>query len=293
MGNSNSIINLGELSKPATVLIEKISDAVGGIYKPYQIKRIAKAETEAEKIRALADIEIKDLQQRVLVRFIAEETKKQANMEAITAKSINDLKDDARPENIEDDWISNFFEKCRLISDREMQGLWAKVLAGEANNPGTYSKRTVNFISSIDKSDANLLTSFCSHGRFLGNVVPLIYDVHDEIYTKNGITFNSLKHLDEIGLISFEGLTGFRRTNLPEAIKILYYGTPINIRFKNQENNDLDMGKILLSKVGQELAPISGSKPIPEFLDYVLEKWTKMGLITFSDWPSKAFQRPR
>lgn len=87
MGNSNSIINLGELSKPATVLMKKISDAVGGIYEPYQIKRIAKAEAETEKIRALADIEIKHLQQRALVRFVAEEAKKQANMEAITAKS--------------------------------------------------------------------------------------------------------------------------------------------------------------------------------------------------------------
>ena len=44
MGSNNSIVNLGDLSKPATVLIEKISDAIGGIFKPYQIKRIAKAE---------------------------------------------------------------------------------------------------------------------------------------------------------------------------------------------------------------------------------------------------------
>jgi hypothetical protein len=44
----HSLINIGELAKPATVLIEKISDAVGEIYKPYQAKRVAKAETEAE-----------------------------------------------------------------------------------------------------------------------------------------------------------------------------------------------------------------------------------------------------
>ena len=31
----SSLINLGELSKPAAVLIEKISDAVGGVFKPY------------------------------------------------------------------------------------------------------------------------------------------------------------------------------------------------------------------------------------------------------------------
>ncbi len=291
MGNSNSIINFGELSKPATVLIEKISDAVGGIYKPYQIKRVAKAEVEAEKIRALADIEIRDLQQRALVRFVAEETKKQANIEAITAKSINDLKDDARPENIEDDWISDFFDKCRLISDREMQGLWAKVLAGEANNPGTYSKRTVNFISSIDKSDAKLFTSLCSYGWLLESIEPtiepLIYDVDDEIYTKNKITFASLIHLDDIGLISFKDIATISRTHLRKTIKIFYYGTPINIRFKNQENNHLNTGKVHLSKVGQELAPISEGKPVPEFLDYVLKKWTEMGLITFSDWPNR------
>ena len=292
MGNSNSIINLGELSKPATVLIEKISDAVGGIYKPYQIKRIAEAEAEAEKIRALADIEIKDLQQRALVRFVAEETRKQANIEAITAKSINDLKDDARPENIEDDWISDFFEKCRLISDKEMQGFWAKVLAGEANNPGTYSKRTVNFISSIDKSDAKLFTSLCSYGWFLEsiepNIEPLIYDTGDEIYTKNEITFASLTHLDDIGLISFDDFASFSRGPLPETVKILYHSTPINIKFKNQKNNDFNAGNVHLSKIGQELAPISGGKPVPGFLDYVLKKWTEMGLITFSDWPSRA-----
>ena len=35
----------------------------------------------------------------------------------------------------------------------------------------------------------------------------------------------------------------------------------------------------MLTKVGQELAPICGSKPIPEFFDYVIEHWaSKMGL---------------
>jgi hypothetical protein len=48
MGEGSSLINLGDLSKPATVLIEKISDAVGALYKPRQIKRLAQAEAESE-----------------------------------------------------------------------------------------------------------------------------------------------------------------------------------------------------------------------------------------------------
>ena len=81
MSNSNSIINLGELSKPANTLIEKISDAIGGIFKPYQIRRIAQAETEAEKMRAVSQIKITHLQRRALHRFLAEEAKKQDNIE--------------------------------------------------------------------------------------------------------------------------------------------------------------------------------------------------------------------
>jgi hypothetical protein len=287
MGNGNSIINLGALSKPATVLIEKISDAIGGIFKPYQIRRVAQAEAEAKKIKASAEIEITQLQQRALIRFVAEEAKKQDNIESITQKALNQLNKDSKPQDMEDDWISNFFDKCRLISDEEMQSLWAKVLAGEANSPGNYSKRTVNFLSSIDKSDAMLFTNLCAFGWFVGNVVPLIYDVENEIYTKRRISFSTLKHLDEIGLITFDNIAGFVRRGFPKITKVFYYGTPINIAFKDEKDNVLKLGKVLLSKTGQELAPISGSEPIPEFINFVLEHWTKMGYATYSDFPGQ------
>lgn len=169
------MINLGDISKPATVLIEKISDAVGGYFKPYQIKRVAKAEAEVELIEAEAQIQVSDLQRRAVNRFIAEESKKQENIETIAGEAIPLLEDNSKPENMEEDWIANFFDKCRIVSDNEMQNLWSKVLAGEANSPGSFSKRTVNFLGSLDKSDAELFTSLCGFGWFVGDVVPLIY----------------------------------------------------------------------------------------------------------------------
>jgi hypothetical protein len=77
---NNSLINIGELSRPATVLIEKISDAVGGVFKPYQLVRVAKAEAQAERVRAETQIEISDLQRRAFHRFLEEEGKKQKNI---------------------------------------------------------------------------------------------------------------------------------------------------------------------------------------------------------------------
>jgi len=285
MPEGNSLINLGDIAKPATVLIEKISDAIGGYFKPYQIRRVAKAEAEAEIIKTQAQIEVTDLQRRALVRFITEEARKQDNIEKITQKALPHLEDSSNPQNVEDDWIVNFFDKCRIVSDEEMQSLWAKVLAGEANSPGTYSKRTVNFLGSLDKTDAHLFTSLCGFGWVIGNVVPLIFDENQTIYNNQGINFNTLTHLDDIGLVSFNSISRFRRLKLPKRITVSYHGTPLNLEFDKEANNDLDLGKVLLTKTGQQLAPICGSKPVGGFQDYVTETWAQKGLILSSSYP--------
>jgi len=138
MSQGGGIINLGDLTKPATVLVEKISEAVGGIFRPWQMRRVAQAEAHAEKVKAVSQIEITELQRRAMYRFFTEEAKKQQNIESITEKALPELNDAASPEKVEDDWIVNFFDKCRLISDEEMQAIWARVLAGEENSKGRY-----------------------------------------------------------------------------------------------------------------------------------------------------------
>ena len=85
MTDGFSLIKIdGKIAEPATVLIQKISDAVGGLHKPYQIRRVAKAETEAEIIKEQAQIEITDLHRRALARFVSEEAQRQENIESIT-----------------------------------------------------------------------------------------------------------------------------------------------------------------------------------------------------------------
>lgn len=268
----NPLVNFGKLSEPATVLIKKISDAVGGIFKPYQIIRVAKAEAEAEKIRADSGIVVQDIHRRAMHRFLEEEAKRQKNIEDITQKALPNLNDDAKSENVENDWITNFFDKCRLISDSEMQGLWSRILSGEANVPGTYSKRTVNFLSDLDKSDAILFTRLCGYIWQSGNLL-IIYDVQNEIYNKNGINFGALSHLDTIGLIKFESLAGFKKIKLPKRFTVSYYGEPVELEMPKDSDNSMDFGKAMLTKIGQELAPICGSAAVDGFKEYVLEKW--------------------
>ena len=270
---SISFLNLGKLSKPADTLIKKISDAVGGIFAPYQITRIAKAEAKASLIRTESEIHITELHRRAMHRFVEEEAKRQNNMENITAKAVPQLEDKGDPSKIDDDWITNFFDKCRIVSDDEMQNLWSKLLSGEANAPGRFSKRTINFLSDLDKTDAMLFKELCGFAWVIGYVVPLIFDTREEIYNNKSINFDSLSHLESIGLIQFNDLTGFVRQRLPKKIQISYYGKILKLEFKNELENQLQLGKVLLTRVGRELALVCGSTPVSGFMEFVKGRW--------------------
>ena len=241
--SSNSLINvnlnLGNLPKSAPVLVKRISEVIGAPFKPWQIKRIAKAKSEAETIEAKAkakvatikaesDIKIIDLNRRAARRWIKEEAQHQKNMEEITIKSLSHLKESAKPESMEDDWITNFFNKSRMVSDSGMQSLWALVLAGEANAPGTYSKRTVNCVSELDKTDAELFSNLCNFGWVIGaNFMPLVFEVQAEICNKYGINFTALSDLESIGLIRFAGIAGFKFTEIPKSVS--YFGESLHL----------------------------------------------------------------
>lgn len=281
MAEGNSLINLGDISKPATVLIEKVSAAVGIVFEPHRVKRMARAEAEAEKIKALARIELSDIEHRAIDRFVAQETRKQENIEQITAQAAASLPPDADVQALEEDWVAHFFKQCDTVSDKGMQSLWSRLLAGEATKPGTYAKRTVDFVSTMDKSDAELFTELCTFVWMMGQPTVLILDVSNEIYTKRGITFNALKHLDSIGLISYESLSGYERQGFEKYATVFYHGQPTHLEFGADKNN-LAIGSALFTKIGKELVGLSGPKSSHEFYEYVIKTWSTQNIILSS-----------
>ena len=277
----SSLINLGELSKPATVLVEKISEAVGGIFKPYQIVRVAKAEAQADRVRAEGQIEISDLQRRAFNRFLNEEASKQENIEEITQKALPLLKDDSKPSELEDDWIVNFFDRCRLISDEQMQGLWSRILAGETNAPGSYSKRTVGFLSNLDKREADLFTRLCGYmWTVRTNAFPVVFDEHGLVYDKHGIDSAAVIDLEGIGLVHYQS-NGFSLRLPSEGLTLDYYGTKVAMKVRSG-SIEIPTGKVIFTRVGKELASICGSEPVEGFVDHVLRRWEHHGLIVES-----------
>lgn len=279
-----TLVNLEALAEPATKLIEKVSDALGWVAAPYQITRMSKAEVKADRIRTFAKLDLQDdLEKRALDRMISEEKRNQKNMERILAQSFTMLSEGARPEELNNDWLVNFFEKCRLVSDGDMQDMWARILSQESNQPGSFSKRTVNLLSSLDKDDAVQFTKICAFvWQIDGKSVCLIYNNEHEVYKNFGISFELLTHLDTIGLISFEYLDGFLEEGLAIPSYALYGDKKVRIDVLNKSQDSIETGHVLLTKMGVELSRICGPEVLNDFYDYTLRKWASLGKILSS-----------
>jgi hypothetical protein len=64
---------------------------------------------------------------------------------------------------------------------------------------------------------------------------------------------------------------------------VKYFDTPVWIEFPEKpkkEDYQLNIGHVLFTKAGLELAPLSGAQPREGFVDFVKEHWKKFGITT-------------
>ena len=85
------------------------------------------------------------------------------NLLRILQLAQSQLNDDAKPESVSEDWFANFRENTKTCSDEDFAKLWASLLAGEANHPGFYSRRTVNILGDMDTWSAHAFASLCKY----------------------------------------------------------------------------------------------------------------------------------
>ena len=268
------------LTANGIALINKIGNAIGWWAAPRQTKRMAEAEAEAAMIQAESDIEVADLKRRAEARVASESIKQQANMEGITYAALSYLNSDAAPQDVENDWGTNFFEKCRNVSDEEMQQVWGRILAGEANKPGFFSRKTVNVMADLGKADAELFRNLCRfawacQGDAL--VIPLVFDFADEIYNQQDVRFNSCTHLEALGLVNMEG---FVDISLMVKEFIVSYDKRTIIVSSNDD--EISTGHVKFTQAGLELSRICEVEPVDGFFEYVCDVWTRQKDLTIT-----------
>ena len=269
-------LNLGGLAKPATALVDKVGGALGGpfrgAFRPMQIRRVAEAEGDSIRILAQADADAAEIRLRAAERVLAEEMRNQANIESTLGRALPHIAEEAEPEKMEDDWIVNFFDKCRIVSDEQMQDVWARILAGEANNPGTFSRKTINILADMDKADAELFATLCRfvwtiHGA---EVAPI--NETEPVCSDHGITIESLTELESLGLIRRTPLS-FSMRKMPAKFSASYLGRSVELTLAELAANKLRTGSVILTAAGLQLVPVCQREPVDGFFEYMCELW--------------------
>ena len=202
------LINLN-LTEPITELIKVASKGIGTWYEPRYITKKAEAEAKAleitERSKTNAEIErrerLSESDIRIQNRLMAQERKRQKNIDDIVVIAANQLKGarEVPKDKVSVDWATRFFNTVQDISEDEMKLIWGKLLAGEVKFPGSYSLRTLELLKNLSSDEARLFSEASNLALRRVNEVLIIR--RDNINEEYGFTFDNILALTDAGLI--------------------------------------------------------------------------------------------
>jgi len=88
--------------------------------------------------------------------------RKQKNIEAIMEKTFAFCANNSIDKRTDLDWFNRYIILAENVSNKTMQDLWAKILAGELSRPGSYSLKALKIFRDMSIVDAKLLAKACS-----------------------------------------------------------------------------------------------------------------------------------
>ena len=205
--------------------------------------------------------------------------KQQQNLENIITKAISYCNDENAVNKTDHDWFTSFIPLAENISNKTMQGLWAKILAGEISRPGTFSLKALKVFRNMSIYDAKLFGKACSlachstntkHYRiFVGSAQqPSLFNLFDKqrqqvINLNNfGLSFGDILSLAENHLI-FNQESETHLFNKNGSLAMDFNGIPL-IFTATKENCVLSFYKF--TQAGTELARLINDAPEMDYL---------------------------
>ena len=137
--NKYSILDIDGAADVANNLLDKLGTAVGWGVNRETPERIAIA-TYIEDIK---NSDYDSLLKAALISQAKKTIKEYCNQKDVVGFAINELREGANPQKVDDDWIALFMDQARLISDEVFQSIWGKILAEECNDNNSIPKKLI------------------------------------------------------------------------------------------------------------------------------------------------------
>ena len=258
---------IGIAAKGVATLASKfgVGRLVDRWYDPKHAKRMNQVECENRVREAKTDLDV------AKIRKEAREIDRQANIDLVIGQAARMIPEGARTHEIDEEWANDVVEKIKVVEDEEMQRLWAKLIAGKAVNPGSFSKRAVDEVARLSKEEANAFTQLAGFVwciRFSGGEMEpiLVVDQSNPLCKPNAV-------LMQTALVDHFSL-GIHRVGYSEgtAIDLRYYNRGCLLKIRNSSRLNFGDGHFELSSIGRSLFPICGGEPIKGEFERMLEK---------------------
>lgn len=207
---------------------------------------IAKAEWEAEALGIKYDKYI-ELRDRSHSREEYKRIREQKNIEDIAMLSADIWKDSVvNDKEVEQEWIDEYFDKAKSVSDDDMKIAWAKILSEEIKNPWTTKKRTLWVIKWLERNEAKIferISWFITSDN-------KIYKLWRNDLKDFWVNFEELLLLMEAGLINSD--TNLHLESNVKGVNsyILFKSSGVNILSKEKK---FEENVFVLTKTGEDI----------------------------------------
>ena len=288
--------------------------------KATSISIIAEAQSEARRLLVSPNANVQGevvFDELITQRIQFQEEKRQANIGSVIEQAAFQLEGSTVQDHEPDhDWTARFFNDVQDVSSEEMQTLWAKVLAGEVERPGSTSIKTLSILKNLDKTSAKLFRLLCSAclsitldgNSFVDARVPSLGgNAGANALKEYGLGFSRLNLLNEHGLIISDYNSWYdiqSSVGIPMGDNDVVH-IPINFQNKywilvsktqQKLGKQFKLSGVALTKSGQELSRIVGIDPMQQFTLDLIQFFGKksLNMIEVASWQpqimSKAWQ---
>jgi uncharacterized repeat protein (TIGR03899 family) len=285
------------LGKPLKKLISVVSKGAGTIYKPYLIKKTARAkayelklisdaitETSAQlkkidykdkkiSLSAIDEEELKaelNIEERQQSRNSHVEQKRQINLENIVQVAAENIEDEeiVSEDDVDEDWISRFFDYAKDISSEEMQAIWGRILSGEVKEPNSFSLRTLETLRNLSKEEAQIFSKVAKYAIQKNDDYFLFKGGKDhETLDQFELTFSDVFLLQELNLIhSSDSISLPIGGKKEESTTIFIFGETVLLVKKEPNEQEKIIRVYKYTYVGQQLLKLIKIDPEIEYL---------------------------
>ncbi len=186
--------------------------------------------------------------------------------------------------NVDEDWLFAWREYSGKVSTEDLQRLWGSVLAGEVKAPGTYSIRTLEFLKTLSKGEAEMISKLASY--VIDGRVARGQKKHLE---SNGLSFSILLEMQDLGVVSgVEGLglsSTYKSIMEGKFIRALISHSKALIVEHEDASKTLVFEMYLLTTIGRQVLGLGSFEPDIEYLRLVGREIAKKGFsVKLADW---------